>query len=298
MSPTVSVIIPTYNRAHTLLRALNSVAQQTFSDWELILIDDASTDCTFETVQEWLQLKNFGERVLVKRFEKNLGVSAARNRGCKMATGRWLAFLDSDDEWLPDKLELQVSSKAAWIHGEELWIRNGVSVPVHKRYQKFSGEIFERCVDTCFVSPSATMVQREVFLLSGGFREDFPVCEDYDLWLRLSARYEIDLTAKPVVKKYGGHDDQLSRRLPAMDYYRAQALISILENGELTAATQLYVARVLLQKTEILIKGYQKYPNPDHLAEVSLWARKARTACQRAHSAADRRPLSDCNPTL
>lgn len=294
----ISIIVPTHNRAHCLFRALDSVLAQTYQDWELIVVDDASTDHTAEAVTGWIESHKLNYRARFVRLEQNRGVSAARNAGASVAKGDWLAFLDSDDEWLPHRLERQIplQNHFCLIHSEEIWIRNGVRVNAMKKHAKSGGQIFNRCVDICFISPSSVLLKRSVFEAAHGFREDFPVCEDYELWLRLSAQYEVGFIEEPLLKKYGGHDDQLSRSLKAMDYYRVKALVPLLESSHLQLNEKLYAAESIAQRSEVLLKGYQKHNNLTHVDQVLDWASMARkflTANQIAHSAAERRPLSD-----
>ena len=146
----ISVIVPTFNRAHTLIRALNSVAEQTYPAFELIVVDDGSNDLTKETVEQWREAHVFPGQFQYLKTD-NRGVSSARNHGAAAATGDWLAFLDSDDEWLPAKLGRQAPllDEYPLVHGEEIWIRNGVRVNAGQKYRKSGGRIFLRCVDVC-----------------------------------------------------------------------------------------------------------------------------------------------------
>jgi glycosyltransferase involved in cell wall biosynthesis len=273
---TCSAIIPTHNRAETLERALNSVARQTVLPTKLIVIDDHSTDRTEELVRAWILRENPGFEVIYKKAEGR-GVSAARNLGAKLAGAEWLAFLDSDDEWLPEKLEKQLalSDRFLLIHTQENWIRNGTLVSQPKKYQKSGGRIFNRCVDLCFVSPSTVLLKADLFNEMNGFREDFPVCEDYELWLRISALFDVGFIEQPLINKYGGHADQLSMQHKAMDYYRAKALVPILHNASLAQAEKNHAAQVLFKKCEILLAGYNKHGNLTNLEEVQGWRHSA-----------------------
>ncbi len=254
--PLVSVIIPTYNRSSLLLEALDSVYKQTFPDFELIVIDDGSTDGTAKA------LDSYKDR-LVYCFQNNRGVSAARNRGIRMARGRWIAFLDSDDLWLPDKLETQTrffsqNPEALICQTEEIWIRNGRRVNPMKKHRKYSGNIFTPSLRLCLVSPSGVMIKKDLFEQVGLFDETLPACEDYDLWLRISARSPIFLIEQPLVVKRGGHPDQLSRTTPAMDRFRIQALVNILNSGRLTASQYHLAFQELETKCRIYGQGCLK----------------------------------------
>jgi glycosyltransferase involved in cell wall biosynthesis len=302
--PTVSVIVPTFNRADVLTRALESVVSQDFADWELLVSDDGSTDSTAATVQSFQDRHGLKGRLHFIRHDTNNGVSQARNRAAAAARGKFLAFLDSDDEWLPSKLTRQLlltgshAGSYRLVHSDEIWIRNGVRVNAGKKYARTGGRIFRRCVDLCCISPSTVLVERELFEEMGGFRADFPVCEDYELWLRIAARHEIGFVNEFLVRKYGGHADQLSRRFPAMDYYRAKALMPFLDDGTLAGDDRAYAARKVVELAEILMNGYRKHGNMRDYDEVAGWARKALTQLQIAHSAAERRPLSEASGTL
>lgn len=296
----VSVIIPTHNRASVLRRALDSVLCQDFNDFEVIVVDDGSTDSTFDLIELWQKQSAFSIRYFKT---ENRGVSAARNFGAREARGLWLAFLDSDDEWLPHKLSAQMNltKEFRWVHGEEVWIRNGVRVNAMKKHAKAGGRQFLRSVELCCISPSTVLIERELFASAGGFREDFPVCEDYELWLRLAAREEIGFISEPLIRKYGGHDDQLSRRYKAMDFFRVKALRPFLSSWSIGPEERKEVARSIAARCEILLKGFEKHDNRKDRDYVRLWAEEARnalTACQSIHSAAERRPRSESSFTL
>lgn len=226
----VSVIIPTFNRAPKIARAVASVLYQTFSDYEILVVDDGSEDDTQQV------LSQFRSRIKRISHSKNLGVSAARNTGIKASHSPLVAFLDSDDYWLPDKLSTQISffsrhPKAVVCQTEEVWIRRGRRVNPMKKHFKPSGEIFEAALKLCVVSPSAVMVRRSLLQEVGLFDEDFPVCEDYDLWLRIAWKYPVDLLPEPLIIKEGGAPDQLSRSVEAMDRYRIKAISRLINSG-------------------------------------------------------------------
>jgi len=253
--PEVSVIIPTYNRAWVLKEAIDSVLAQDFKDFELIVVDDGSTDNTEKIIDSY-------DQDLIVIRQTNRGVSAARNRGIAAAAGRLIAFLDSDDLWLPRKLSSQIdffnSNPAAVINQtEELWIRNGVRVNPKNRHQKFSGMIFERSLALCLVSPSAVMMKRSLFDEVGLFDEDMPACEDYDLWLRISWRYPVHLIETPLIIKRAGHADQLSKA-PGLDKFRIQALIKVIESGHLEQEAYRAAVRTLQEKCTIFAGGCRK----------------------------------------
>jgi len=252
-NPLVSVIIPTFNRAWVLKEAIDSVLAQDFRDFELIVVDDGSTDNTGQILDAYHQ------DLMVIR-QPNKGV--ARNRGIVEAAGRLIAFLDSDDLWLPRKLSSQIdffnSNPAAVINQtEEIWIRNGVRVNPRTRHHKLSGMIFEPSLALCLVSPSAVMMKRSLFDEVGLFDEDLPACEDYDLWLRISWRYPVHLIETPLIIKRGGHGDQLSKA-PGLDKFRIQALKKIIESRQLEPDSYRAAVRTLQEKCTIFAGGCRK----------------------------------------
>ena len=228
----VSIVIPTFNRAQKVVRAISSVLSQTFTDVEIIVVDDGSTDGTKKEVEQ------FDDLVTYVAHSSNLGVSAARNTGIKGSGAPLIAFLDSDDHWFPEKLAVQVCffdehPEAVACQTEELWIRNGRCVNPMKKHLKPSGDIFEPSLKLCLVSPSAVMLKRSLLDEVGLFDENLPVCEDYDLWLRISCRYPIHLIKEALVVKEGGHPDQLSSRHKGMDRFRIEALVKLIKSGAL-----------------------------------------------------------------
>ncbi len=254
-NPEVSVILPTYNRGWILKEAIDSVLAQEFKDFELIVVDDGSTDNTGEILDSY-------EQGLIVVRQSNKGVSAARNRGIDAAEGRLVAFLDSDDLWLPRKLSSQVdffnTNPAAVINQtEEIWVRNGVRVNPKTRHHKFSGMIFKRSLALCLVIPSAVMMKRSLFDEVGVFDEKLPACEDYDLWLRISCRYPVHLIETPLIMKRGGHADQLSKA-PGLDKYRIQALKKIIESGQLEPDSYRAAVQTLQEKCAIFAGGCRK----------------------------------------
>jgi len=252
----VSIIIPTYNRSELLKRALESVYRQTVSDYEIIVIDDGSTDDTAEMIQTIFPKVQYIQ-------QENGGVSSARNKGLACAKGQWLAFLDSDDEWLPHKLEKQLNllknhPDGKVCHTEEIWIRHGVRVNQMKKHKKTGGWIFPQCLPLCAISPSSVIIHQSVFEDIGNFDTQLPACEDYDLWLRMTAKYSVLFIEEPQIKKYGGHDDQLSQKYWGMDRYRIKALQKIIEEKFLKDEYKDKAVAMLLKKSKIFQQGALK----------------------------------------
>ena len=259
MQTTIAAVIPTFNRASLVSRALDSVMRQTFLPSEIIVVDDGSTDNTENLISEKYHSVSYLKT-------ENKGVSAARNIGIKATKSEWIAFLDSDDEWLPQKLEKQiakVSNKHSYkiVHCEEIWIRNGRRVNPKIKHKKYGGYIFEKCLPLCVISPSAVVIHRDLFQELGYFDETLPACEDYDLWLRICAKYPVLFVDEPLIKKFGGHDDQLSKRFWGMDRFRVEALHKILTLGKLTESQKQKATEMLINKCSILINGFVKRGN-------------------------------------
>lgn len=276
----VSVVIPTYNRQEFVLRALESVAAQTRAPAEVIVVDDGSTDGTAEAIAGRFP----GVRCL---RQENRGVSAARNRGVAVARGDWIALLDSDDEWVPHKLERQVEAIEAapghrLCHSDEIWIRHGRRVNPRRRHAKAGGRIFQRCLPLCVISPSAVLLERALVVELGGFDESLPACEDYDLWLRICAREPVLFVAEPLVIKHGGHDDQLSRTVPALDRFRIQALENLLASVDLGAEDRSAAIDTLRSKLDIFVAGARRRGHhevaEEFLRKRSRWVRSE--ACE------------------
>ncbi len=253
----VSVIIPTYNRLVFLKEAVASVLEQSLQPTEILIIDDGSTDGTWE----WLQTL-VSDRVKIFR-QTHRGVALARNRGVGLATGSFVAFLDSDDKWLKDKLKIQVEflqthPECPLCQTDEIWIRHGIRVNPHKKHFKPPRIQFEDCLPLCRVSLSAVMMKKDFFLELGGFDPDLPVCEDYDLWLRAALRVQIPTLPEKLTVKRGGHSDQLSQKFPAMDRFRVLALEKILREELLTEGQKAALLAELEKKLRILSKGFRK----------------------------------------
>jgi len=263
----IAVIIPTFDRQHFLGRAIDSVLSQTQPAHEVIVIDDGSTDGTVP----WLKK----EYPTVKLIEQtNQGVSAARNAGIQQAQSEWIALLDSDDEWFPEKLERQVKElqkypEILFCHTDEIWIRKGVRVNPMKKHQKFGGMIFSKCLDICRISPSSALFSRTLLDDVGWFDETLPICEDYDLWLRITAKFPVLFINDPLIIKYGGHRDQLSRSVDGIEQYRITALEKILKGPNLTKTDRSAAVQMLIKKLNIYLTGLKKRGKARQVDEIS-----------------------------
>ncbi len=209
-NPRVSVIIPTYNREKLILKALDSIFRQTFQDFEVLIIDDASTDNTEQVIRDLdhPQLRYF-------RLDKNGGQCIARNYGATKANGEFIAFLDSDDEWLPDKLERQLelfekgSDRLGAIYGftyQTDVIRNE-TILSDKGY--YRGQIHDKFLQGfCPPTPSLFLVRKRALESVEGFDEKLVTFVDLDLWMRISEKHEFDYVEAPVIIKYEQIGDQ------------------------------------------------------------------------------------------
>ncbi|MEA2017629.1 MAG: glycosyltransferase family A protein [Campylobacterota bacterium] len=247
----ISVIIPTYNRENLILRAINSVLNQTLKVDEIIVVDDGSKDDTRCIV------KNLDIKYI---YQENSGVSSARNRGIKEAKNDWICFLDSDDIWDKTKIEEQVlfhknNKNILFSHTQEEWIFNGKIIKQKKHQQKPSGFCFEDNISHCLIGPSTVMIHKSIFNDIGIFDEGLLVCEDFDLWLRILSKYELGLIDKKLINKLAGHENQLSFITPMMDTYRIKALLKH-KNKDI-------VKNMIIKKCDILIKGAIKHNNKD-----------------------------------
>ena len=261
----ISVVIPTYNRYNVLKRALKSVYSQTYMSKEVIVIDDGSTDKTSHIAKDFPHIKYY--------YQKNSGVSSARNLGIQNSTCEWIAFLDSDDEWNEDKLKLHVefhklNSEFFISYTDEKWIRDNKEINLPKKYQKHGGDVFSKCLSHCIIAPSATLIHKSLLDSIGLFDETLEVCEDYDLWLRVALENPIGLIDEKLITKYGGSEDQLSMKYWGMDRFRVVALEKLL-NNLLSSEEQkrVEIKETILKKYNLLLKGAIKHNRDSDIKE-------------------------------
>jgi glycosyltransferase involved in cell wall biosynthesis len=255
--PHVSIIIPTYNREAFIRQAILSIITQSYRDFELIVIDDGSTDTTSAII------KSINDSRIVLLNTKHSGVSHARNRGIEKARGTWIAFLDSDDYWLPKKLATQIdfhlkNEDILISQTDEIWIRGGKRVNKMKKHTKVGGMIYEESLPLCLITPSSVMIHKNIFADVGIFDETLPACEDYDLWLRITHKYPVGLIDKELIVKHGGHKDQLSRSIPTLDKYRIYAMKKMLGSGTLTERQRSATIKEIENKARIYAHGCLK----------------------------------------
>ncbi len=258
----ISIVIPTYNRAYCLGRAIESVMAQTKQPDELIIVDDGSTDDTHEIVKQLTPKATFPIHLL---RTTNKGAAAARNVGIRYASGDILCFLDSDDWWDKQKIEMQLEKMLGnpdtiISHTKEVWFRKGKRVNQKKKHTPGNGFIFSACLKMCVVGMSTVMVKRDFFDRYGLFDESLPCCEDYDLWLRAAHEQPFLLVDHALTLKEGGRADQLSvlHRM-GMDRYRIQSLCNLLERDALSDKQYQKTLVELRRKCTIYGKGCIKH---------------------------------------
>ena len=214
-NPTVSVIIPTYNRAHLIGKAIKSVLNQTYQDFEIIVVDDGSTDNTGEIVKSF---DNFKIRYISN--SNNRGASAARNTGIRASQGEYIALLDSDDEWLPEKLDKQIkvlqnkSPEVGVAYSDVLYIdKNGKNMNRKLSNPGKEGYIYEDLLGENYVgTPSALLIKKECFNRVGLFDDLLNAQDDWDMWIRIAKYYRFAFIKVPLVK-YRLHSNRISENL-------------------------------------------------------------------------------------
>ena len=264
----ISVVIPTLNRINTLQRALDSVINQTYKPAEIIVVDNGSSDGTLKFLRE-----QYPKITILT--ENKIGVSSARNKGIKKSINQWIALLDSDDAWHPRKLEIQTSmldsalKEYNLIHTDEIWFRNNKHINQMKKHKKQGGYIFERCLSLCCISPSSVLFKKNILDKVGLFDESLPVCEDYDMWLKICSSEEVLFAQDKLTYKYGGHKDQLSKSYWGMDRFRIKSIENIIKNFDLTYNQKKQAKKELIKKLKIIINGAFKRNNLSIVNEFS-----------------------------
>lgn len=276
--PFVSVIIPTFNRKQLCKRAIASVLNQTYTGFELIVIDDCSTD---GTTAEYLFGNNRDIRCTYVRNSINIGVSGSRNLGVSLSHAEWIAFLDSDDEWHSNKLKKQIeyimeNPDYNILQTREIWIRKGVRVNPPKTHEKTAGCIFQKSLDRCMITPSSVMLKKKLFLDSGRFNESIPACEDYGLWLRITLNNPVGLVDELLLTRYGGREDQLSFCVGVLDKFRIRTLLDLLNHEKLNNEQKSLVYKTLVKKAEIVANGFRKRNKVDEYERFRSIADKYR----------------------
>jgi len=226
----VSVIIPVYNRKSCVKDAIESVFAQTHKNIEIIVVDDGSDVDYFEYLKPYL------DRIFLISLSENRGVSAARNEGIKAAKGDYIAFLDSDDLWLPykikEQLKLMQKEGTKVCHTDEFWFKKDRFINQNKKCKRYGGWIFDKILDICRISPSSLICHREIFENSGFFDENMRVCEDYEIYLRIAPFFQISYLVRKCIIKRSFTGDQLSIGIEFIESVRLGALERFIKNSE------------------------------------------------------------------
>jgi glycosyltransferase involved in cell wall biosynthesis len=255
----VSVIIPVFNREKLICEAVDSVLHQTYPHWELLIADDGSTDNTLSVLEKYKKYPRI--RVLPLKHCGNPG--QVRNSAVKDATGKWLAFLDSDDLWMKEKLEKQLLFLSRhrdfrFIHTLERWERNGKVVSqAHRKHEK-EGDLFRTSLGKCEIGPSTVIMERDLYQHYGGFRNDLEICEDYEFWLRITAENPVAYLDEELVVKKGGHDDQLSTKYGFIEIFKIDALRYLVDENWFEGEKMILARDELARKCRIYSKGCRK----------------------------------------
>ena len=210
--PLVSIIMPTHNRSLLLRRAVSSVLEQTFTDFELIIVDDCSDDDT----EHQISIIN-DHRIIYSRLKFRVGAAAARNIAIKSARGQYIAFLDSDDEYLHNKLELQID-KFQGAPGNVGIIYCGYYIVYESDHYhevvppSYRGNLFDVLLKHNRIGSPTPLVRKECFDSCGLFDESLPSCQDWDMWLRISTKYDFDFVNEPLAKAHN-HGNQISTNI-------------------------------------------------------------------------------------
>ncbi len=236
--PLISVIVPVFNRSRVTGDAVSSALFQTFTDLEVILVDDGSTAAMDSLTSRFSQDPRF--RYI--RIEHSGKPGNVRNKGAGFARGEYLAFLDSDDIWLPKKLELQMAAlrkaneglpedqRVPLVHTREFWLRGEKLVSQKKQRHARRGNVFPDALKKCTIGPSTTLMEKRVFNELGGFRPDLEIAEDYEFWLRFTSIYPVEYVEQPLIVKRAGHGPQLSEKYEQIEIFRLDALRGLVED--------------------------------------------------------------------
>ena len=223
----VSVIIPAYNAAAFIQKAIDSALNQTFQNLEVIVVDDGSTDDTVHLI------KGYGNKVTLLQ-QKNSGAAAARNFGAQMAAGKWLAFLDADDLWESDKLEKQMalSSIYSWSYTDSVFFGHGFDGTLKSSdvspHQK--GWVLPVLVVNNFIGTSTVLLNKEVFMAEGGFDPSLKALQDWDLWLKIASKFQLGYVPD-VEMKYRVHSKSTSRSARKTYAYHLEIINKTFSSG-------------------------------------------------------------------
>lgn len=297
MAAQVSVIVPSYNRRAMLVEALASVRTQREVRFELIIVDDGSDDGTWndllrgESARQVERMPAGCELQLIRTARR--GPAAARNRGVAQAHAPLIAFLDSDDLWMPNKLARQLAHlrsapELRIAQCQEQWLRDGRRVNPGARHRKRAGNFFAASLLTCLISPSAVIMNSDLFRSAGGFDEAMTACEDYDLWLRILMDHPVGLLDEELVIRRAGHPGQLSATTPALDRFRIHSLAKMLRRSDLPLSYRREIVGVLSAKCAIFARGVHRRGRDNEASAYDEFAAAARASLETELAALDR----------
>lgn len=249
----VTAVIPVYNRTETLKDAVESVLFQDSGEIEIIVVDDGSETDLRPLLKPYLNIIRF------IRLEKNMGVSRARNEGIKAAQGDYIAFLDSDDVWLPFKirhqLEIMEKEQSKVCHTNEFWYKTDRFINQSKKHTRYGGDIFPKILDICRISDSSVIIAKEVFDEAGMFDESMRVCEDYDLFLRIAALYNVSYIEKKCIIKRSITNDQLSASISHIESIRLESLKKFTNSFKKLSEQYMSTALEEIKRKEQIVKS-------------------------------------------
>jgi glycosyltransferase involved in cell wall biosynthesis len=208
--PAVAVVIPTYNRNSKLQRAVDSVLRQTYENWELYVVNDAPENSIQDVIPD-------DDRIERIQHDENKGAPAARNTGIKMGKTPYIAFLDDDDAWKPEKLERQVnvfqelSRDYGLVYTGRDIIENDSVVKTH--HPNATGDVFTELLGGNFIPSETPMIRRECIEQIGGFDTELESSQDCDLWLRIARYYKVSAVPDSLAIAYQGHEDRISKNM-------------------------------------------------------------------------------------
>lgn len=256
----ISVVIPVYNRFPLLCEAVESVMSQTYTDFELIVVDDGSTDGAERIISLYPQVQ-------YHRISHTGMPGLVRNHGVSLAAGDLVAFLDSDDLWEPQKLARQMErfetdDALVLSHTREIWLRGGRVISQKRFRHRREGDVFTDALHKCMIGPSTVMMRRSVFESFGGFREDLEIAEDYEFWLRITACHQVSYIDEPLTTKRAGHGAQLSEKYGQIEIFRIRGLKGLVDSRwfvhNASEQHQLKAAEKLAEKCAIYAQGAAK----------------------------------------
>lgn len=282
--PLVSVIIPVYNREDLVREAIKSAAAQTWTDYEIIIVDDGSTDNTRQTAKS-LQ-PAFADRMRLIPQDHTGMPGQVRNRGAREAAGEYIAFLDSDDLWEPEKLSRQLQffrkerdeegERYRLCHTREIWLRTDKEISQKGQRHRREGMIFEDALKKCIIGPSTVMMERSLFEETGGFREDLEIAEDYEYWLRICAENRAGYIDEALVIKRAGGWEQLSEKYGHIEFFRLRGLKSLVDRDFFSGENRRKAAAELTDKCRIYAAGCRKRGRTGEAEEYDKLAREYR----------------------